>query len=130
MIYQHLQLQDCNVCSGTGVINLIDESQCYACKGKGKVTFRFVDAKTVHANVEQFLSKKSEDVKAGPGPKPTSREILTEVLDQALKASREMVWFNFEEAGANERSKGIARQLNQLCGTLGDYVHALREEGK
>jgi len=41
-----------------------------------------------------------------------------------------MTWFNFEDAAANEWSRGIERQLWNLRGTLGDYVHALREEGK
>lgn len=68
--------------------------------------------------------------KPEPGPKPTSREILTDAMHELVNVSNSMSWFNFEEAGANERSRGIERQLWNLRGTLGDYVHALREEAK
>lgn len=90
--------------------------QCPICKGTGEP--------------ENQEAAVIDMTKPEPGPKTKSSDILTEVMSQLIDVSNDMVWFNFEEASANERSKGIERKLWNLRGTLGDYVHALREEGK
>jgi len=105
------QMIDCPTCHG-------NIPTCFRCGGLGVI--------------QQERKSPTDDrvAIAVQGPKPTSREILTEVLEQAIAVSNNMTWFNFEDAAANEWSRGIERQLWNLRGTLGDYVHALREEGK
>lgn len=125
-----VEVQVCSRCKGAGKFpdGTYSSYDCGNCNGTGKVELVCEEDGTIRTPLTQFLDR--GNAVAQPGPKPTAREILAEVLKQTIEVSTEMTWFNFEDAVANERSKGIERKLWNLRGTLGDYVHALREEGK
>lgn len=123
-----VEVQKCSHCKGAGKFpdGTYSSWDCPDCDGTGKVNITYMDDNTIRAPLVQFLNHDSPA--AQPGPKPKSGEILTKILAQVIDVSNDMTWFNFEDAAANERSKEIERQLWSLRGTLGDYVHALREE--
>ena len=122
----------CRRCNGHGHLwGREGKVDCFACNGTCNAKITIIDDKTVWCNIDQFLMRDNPTRKMATKPANTkikSRDILTEVMSQLIDVSNDMIWYNFEEAGSNERAKKIGRQLQVLRGTLGDYVHALREE--